>query len=279
MPVLEGRSLVKRYDDRAALNAVSFVVDAGEVVAIAGTNGAGKTTLLSILAGVTKPDSGEIDSHDAALGWVPQRAATYGKLSVRENLRLFARLEKVADIGGSVERTLERIEMADRADARAEELSGGMRQRLSIGMGLIADPAVLLLDEPSAALDPLQRERLWELLGSLAAAQGVAIVFSTHSAGEVEGHATRVLVLDDGELLYDGSPGGIGPGAHFEPALVNFLRAARGGAPSSGAAQTRAPTQTQAGTRAPADPADPAVRSAPTDPTGDLPPQTQGPSR
>ncbi|MFY9489138.1 MAG: ABC transporter ATP-binding protein [Solirubrobacterales bacterium] len=226
MPVLEGRSLVKRYDDRAALNEVSFVVDAGEVVAIAGPNGAGKTTLLSMLAGVTAADSGIVDDHGARLGWVPQRAATYGKLTVRENLRLFAKLEKVADVKGAVDRMLQRIELADRADARAEELSGGMRQRLSIGMGLIADPAVLLLDEPSAALDPLQRERLWELLGSLAA-QGIAIVFSTHSAGEVEGHANRVLVLDGGELLYNGDPAGIGPGQHFELAFVNFLRKVR----------------------------------------------------
>jgi ABC-2 type transport system ATP-binding protein len=227
MPVLEGQGLVKRYDDRAALNEVSFVVDAGECVAIAGPNGAGKTTLLSMLAGVQKPDSGSVDGHGASLGWVPQRAAVYGKLTVRENLRLFARLERVKDGDAAVERMMQRIELAHRADDRAEELSGGMRQRLSIGVGLISDPAVLLLDEPSAALDPLQRERLWELLGSLAA-QGIAVVFSTHSAGEVEGHATRVLVLDGGELLYDGAPSGIGPGAHFELAFINFLRDKRG---------------------------------------------------
>lgn len=234
MPVLEGRELVKRYDDRAALNGVSFIVDAGECVAIAGPNGAGKTTLLSMLAGVQRPDAGAIDDHGASLGWVPQRAAVYGKLTVRENLRLFAKLERVKAVDAAVTRMMDRIELAHRADDRAEELSGGMRQRLSIGVGLISDPAVLLLDEPSAALDPLQRERLWELLGSLAT-QGIAVVFSTHSAGEVEGHASRVLVLDGGELLYDGAPSGIGPGAHFELAFINFLRAKRGEA-TNGAA-------------------------------------------
>jgi ABC-2 type transport system ATP-binding protein len=227
MPVLEGVDLVKRYDDRAALNAVSFVVDPGESVAIAGPNGAGKTTLLSILAGVQRPDTGTINDHGSQLGWVPQKAAVYGKLTVRENLELFAKLEKVKDVKGAASRMLDRIELAHRADDRSEDLSGGMRQRLSIGMGLISDPAVLLLDEPSAALDPLQRERLWELLSSLAA-QGIAIVFSTHSAGEVEGHASRVLILDGGELLYDGVPSGVGPGAHFELAFVNFLRERRG---------------------------------------------------
>lgn len=227
MPVLEGRDLVKRYDERAALSEVSFVVDAGESVAIAGPNGAGKTTLLSMLAGVTKPDSGTVELPGGKLGWVPQRAAVYGKLTVRENLELFARLEKVPDVFGSATQMMDRVGLGNRASDRAEELSGGMRQRLSIGMGLIAGPSVLLLDEPSAALDPLQRERLWELLGSLAES-GIAVVFSTHSAGEVEGHASRVLVLDGGKLLFNGPPSGIGPGAHFELAFINFLRKKRG---------------------------------------------------
>lgn len=232
MPVLEGRDLVKRYDDRAALSNVSFVVDAGESVAIAGPNGAGKTTLLSMLSGVVRPDSGSVELPGGKLGWVPQRAAVYGKLSVRENLELFARLEKVPDVKAAAARMMDRIELTHRAGDHAEDLSGGMRQRLSIGMGMISEPAVLLLDEPSAALDPLQRERLWELLGSLAES-GIAIVFSTHSAGEVEGHADRVLVLDGGNLLYDGAPSGIGPGEHFELAFINFLRARRG-APAPG---------------------------------------------
>lgn len=227
MPVLEGRDLVKKYDDRAALDGVSFKVDAGESVAIAGPNGAGKTTLLSLLSGVIGPDSGSVELPGGKLGWVPQRAAVYGKLTVRENLELFARLERVADVGGAAARMMDRIELVHRADDRAEDLSGGMRQRLSIGMGMICDPSVLLLDEPSAALDPLQRERLWELLEALASS-GIGIVFSTHSAGEVEGHADRVLVLDGGRLLYDGAPSGIGPGEHFELAFINFLRMHRG---------------------------------------------------
>ncbi|MFT4048525.1 MAG: ABC transporter ATP-binding protein [Solirubrobacterales bacterium] len=227
MPVLEGRDLVKQYDDRVALSGVSFKVDAGESVAIAGPNGAGKTTLLSMLSGVVAPTSGSVELPSGKLGWVPQRAAVYGKLTVRENLELFARLEKVDDVFGSATRMMDRIELGHRASDRAEDLSGGMRQRLSIGMGMISDPAVLLLDEPSAALDPLQRERLWELLGSLAES-GIGIVFSTHSAGEVEGHADRVLVLDGGRLLFDGPPSGIGPGDHFELAFINFLRERRG---------------------------------------------------
>lgn len=226
--VLEGKGLTKRYGERTALGDVSFAVAAGESVAIAGPNGAGKTTLLSILSGVVSPTQGSVLLPGGKLGWVPQRAAVYGKLTVRENLELFARLEGVADRKASAERMMQRIELADRAGSYAEDLSGGMRQRLSIGMGMISDPAVLLLDEPSAALDPLQRERLWELLGSLAQS-GIGIVFSTHAAGEVEGHADRVLVLDGGRLLYNGAPSEIGPEDHFEPAFINFIRAQRGG--------------------------------------------------
>lgn len=235
MPLLEGRELVKRYGEKVVLNSVSVAVDSGESVAIAGPNGAGKTTLLSILAAVHKPDGGEVIADEGRLGWVPQRAAVYGRLTVRENLRLFGKLERVPDVDGSVAQILERIELAHRADDYAENLSGGMRQRLSIGMGLISDPTVLLLDEPSAALDPLQRERLWELLSSLVE-QGIALVFSTHSAGEVEGHASRVLIIDGGDLLYDGAPNGIGPGAHFELAFIEFLRQRRGAATVGGEA-------------------------------------------
>lgn len=226
MPVLAGSGLTRRFGDRIAVNDVSFAVEPGEAIAIVGPNGAGKTTLLSMIAGVQDPDAGDLQTPDARVGWVPQRAAVYGKLTVRENLDLFATFEEIEDRDAAVERTLERIGLADRADERAEGLSGGMRQRVSIGIGLIADPPVLLLDEPTAALDPLQRRRLWELLGGLAA-DGIAIVYSSHAANEVQNHADRVLVMDGGKLVYDGSPAAIGTDADFENAFVDFLNASR----------------------------------------------------
>ncbi|MFT4048244.1 MAG: ABC transporter ATP-binding protein [Solirubrobacterales bacterium] len=225
-PLLAGSGLTRRFNDRIAVDDVSFTVVAGESVAIVGPNGAGKTTLLSMIAGVQLPDAGELTLPTERIGWVPQRAAVYGKLSVRENLDLFATFEELDDRVGAVERTLERIGLADRADARAEELSGGMRQRVSIGIGLIADPPALLLDEPTAALDPLQRARLWELLGSLTA-DGITIVYSSHSASEVQNHADRVLVVDSGKLVYDGAPSAIGDDTDFENAFVEFLERSR----------------------------------------------------
>lgn len=231
MPVLEGRELVRKYGDLTALDGATFAVDSGEVVAVAGPNGSGKTTLLSILSGVQKPDGGEIDMHGSRLGWVPQRAAVYGKLTVRENLKLFARLEGVDDPIAAADSMLERIALTDRADARAEELSGGMRQRLSIGVGLIADPAVLLLDEPSAALDPLQRVRIWEFLDGLVA-HGIAVVFSTHTGQEVEAHAQRVMLLDRSRIIFDGPPRELtGEQRSFDTAFVDTIGRSRADEP------------------------------------------------
>ena len=226
--VLEARDLTKRYGDRAALAGVSLAAGPGERVAIIGPNGAGKTTLLSILARIQRPDAGAIVRVPERIGWVPQRPAVYGKLTVAENLRLFARLEGCSDVERAVGSVLSRAGLSDRAGQRADRLSGGNRQRLNVAVGLVADPSLLLLDEPTAALDPRQRERLWEFVLELGAG-GTAVVFSTHDVVEAERHAHRILVLADGEPLFTGSPGElvgrVGGGAPgLEAAFVAFLR-------------------------------------------------------
>jgi ABC-2 type transport system ATP-binding protein len=224
---LAARSLTKRFGTRAALNEVSFVLSPGELVGIAGPNGAGKTTLLSILAGVLAPDEGELSRPVTDIGWVPQQPALYSKLSVAENLRLFARLEKVAEPEAVVARMLAQTALEDRADEEVGRLSGGNQQRVNIAIGLISEPSVLLLDEPSASLDPRQRERLWEFISALAGS-GTTVVFSTHNVAEVERYATRVLLLADGELLFTGTPRELeqavgGDPRDFETAVVHFL--------------------------------------------------------
>jgi ABC-2 type transport system ATP-binding protein len=225
---LGARALTKRYGERTALRAVSFEAAAGELVAIIGPNGAGKTTLLSILAGIQRPDEGSVTRSPREIGWVPQQPALYGKLSVVENLRLFARLERVPDPEAAVARMLEQTGLGERGDDEVGRLSGGNRQRVNIAIGLLADPAVLLLDEPSASLDPRQRARLWEFVGGLAA-RGTSVVFSTHDVQEAERYADRVLVLADGELLFAGTArelaAAVGDaGSDFETAFVRFLR-------------------------------------------------------
>ena len=185
---LEARGLVKRYGEREALRGVSFAAQAGELVAVIGPNGAGKTTLLSILAGILKPDAGELEVDGGAVGWVPQQAALYRRLTVEENLLLFARLSQ---------------------------------------------PLVLLLDEPTAGLDPRQRARLWEFVSGLAG-RGTTVIFSTHDIQEAERYGRRVLVLADGESLFDGGAEALldavrgqapeAAGRDFETAFVAYLQ-------------------------------------------------------
>ena len=236
-PTLAARSLTRRFGDRTAVADVSFAVRPGEIVGIIGPNGAGKTTLLSMLGGILEPSAGELLAPDARrFGWVPQQPALYTRLSVAQNLRLFARLEKLADPDAAVARMLEQTGLQNRAEDQVGRLSGGNRQRVNVAIGLLSDPPALLLDEPSASLDPRQRERLWGFIAALAE-HGTAIVFSTHNVSEVERYATRVLVLVDGELLFQGSPAeldqAVGNGEHdlegsggrdLEGAFVRFLR-------------------------------------------------------
>ena len=252
---MRAAGLSKAYGSRAALRDVSFSVEPGELAAVIGPNGAGKTTLLQIVAGVLAPDAGDVSVRPRDVGWVPQHTALYSKLSVAENLRLFARLESAKrgqrrhgwrrpwsdgrpddgrgtppDVEGTVARMLDQTALGDRADDPVGTLSGGNRQRVNIAIGLLAEPRVLLLDEPSAALDPRQRERLWTFITALAAG-GTSVVYATHDVAEAERHADTLLVLADGELLFAGTPAVLAAEApaapDFEGRFVAFL-AARG---------------------------------------------------
>jgi ABC-2 type transport system ATP-binding protein len=226
--VLSVRDLAKRYGDLQALHETSFDLAAGELVAVVGPNGAGKTTLLSIIAGVARASAGSVNRGPREVGWAPQQPALYTRLSVAENLELFARLERVSDPRAAVERMLAQTGLRERADELAGRLSGGNRQRVNVALGLIGDPPVLALDEPSASLDPAQRERLWRFIVGLANA-GRAVLFSTHNVAEAQRHAHRVIVLAGGRMRFDGTPaelllaGGEGEHGDLERALVSFL--------------------------------------------------------
>jgi ABC-2 type transport system ATP-binding protein len=178
---------------------------------------------------VLAPDEGELSRSGRDAGWVPQRPSLYGKLSVAENLRLFARLEKLIDPEAAVTRMLSQTGLEDRADEEVGRLSGGNQQRVNIAIGLLAEPPVLLLDEPSASLDPRQRERLWEFISALSSRNPpTTVVFSTHNVAEVERYGDRVLLLADGELLFTGTPPDLaravgGDPRDLEAALVGFL--------------------------------------------------------
>jgi ABC-2 type transport system ATP-binding protein len=225
--VISVRGLSKSFDGRAALRGVSFEARRGTLLAVIGPNGAGKTTLLSILAGILRPGSGEIQVA-GKVGWVPQHAALYRRLTVAENLRLFAHLEGVEDVDAAVDRMLEQTRLGERRDDQVGTLSGGNQQRVNIAIGLLTQPSVLLLDEPSTGLDPRQRERLWEFVLDLAGG-GTTVIYSTHHLLEAERYSTRLLVLADGETVLDGTADELheavgGSERDFEAAFVRFLR-------------------------------------------------------
>jgi ABC-2 type transport system ATP-binding protein len=230
--VLEAQKLTKHYGEQAALRGVDLTAAPGELLAVIGPNGAGKTTLLSILAGIVKADEGEVRLPGGEVGWVPQQAALYRRLTVEENLLLFARLEGHENPHRSTDEMLELSGLSDRRGEIVARLSGGNQQRINIAIGLLSRPVVLLLDEPSVGLDPRQRARLWEFVSGLAGG-GTTVIFSTHDIQEAERYGKRLLVLADGEALFDGPAEGLREAVRqeapeaadrdFETAFVAYL--------------------------------------------------------
>jgi ABC-2 type transport system ATP-binding protein len=202
--LLRARGVARRFGRELALAPADLEVRTGEIMALVGPNGAGKSTLLSVLAGALAPSEGEVERRDGVrVGWAPQRPAYYGRLTARENLELFARLEGELDAPGAATRLLDAFELP--GSRPSSNLSVGNRQRLNLAIALLGDPQVLLLDEPSASLDPTRREQLWARVEELRGSGGAA-VFATQNLDEVEGHADRVLELRDGRLVLDDAP-------------------------------------------------------------------------
>jgi len=201
--LLAARGAGRTFGRKRALEPVELEVHDGDALALVGPNGAGKSTLLALLAGALEPSMGSIERRKGArVGWAPQRPAQYGRLSARENLELFARLEGEADAPAVAGQLLESFRLPDEVSPSAN-LSVGNRQRLNLAISLLGSPHVLLLDEPTAALDPEQRRRLWERAAALREAGG-AIVFATQNLDELEREASRVAALRDGRLVFAG---------------------------------------------------------------------------
>jgi ABC-2 type transport system ATP-binding protein len=202
--MLAVRGVARRFGAHVALHPTDLEVRAGEALALVGPNGAGKSTLLSLLAGSLPPSEGRVERREGIrTGWMPQRAAHYGRLSARQNLELFARLEGEAAPAAAARRLLAELELP--ADGRpSASLSLGNRQRLDLGLAMLGDPDVLLLDEPTASLDPRQRRRLWELAGRLRG-RGGSVVLATQHVEDLVRIADRVAVLLDGALLFEGT--------------------------------------------------------------------------
>lgn len=202
--LVRARGIGRHYGAQVALAPIDFELRRAETVGLVGPNGAGKSTLLSLLAGAVQPSEGRVDWGDGVrAGWVPQRPAHYARLTPRENLELFARLEGEPDPRAAARRLLDEFELPaeDRVTAT---LSVGNRQRLNLAIGLLGSPDVLLLDEPTASLDPVHRRRLWDVVAALRA-RGGAAVFATQNVEEAELHGDRIVALRDGRVVFAGS--------------------------------------------------------------------------
>jgi ABC-2 type transport system ATP-binding protein len=197
--LLAARGVSRRFGAQLALAPTDLEVHAGEVLALVGPNGAGKSTMLALLAGALEPTTGSVEGRDSVrVGWAPQRPGHYARLSALENLRLFARLSGEPEPDTAAQDLAGRYELPD-SHRLSGDLSVGMRQRLNLAIAELGNPDVLLLDEPTASLDPEQRRRLWDTVESRTS-NGGAVVFATQNLEEV-GRATRVARLRDGELL------------------------------------------------------------------------------
>jgi ABC-2 type transport system ATP-binding protein len=211
-PFLHLAGVSKHYGAVAAVRAIDLDVAAGETLALLGPNGAGKTTLMELMAGVLRPDAGEIrlaglgdpskPGVRRAIGFAPQGLAVYPQLSARENLRFFARLFGVprAELDARVQLGLELADLVGRAEQRAGTFSGGMQRRLNLACAVVHRPRLLLLDEPTVGVDPHSRNHLLESVAALRGS-GVALIYSTHLMEEADRLCDRVAVMDRGRLL------------------------------------------------------------------------------
>ena len=215
--MLQVQGVVKRYGDRTALHGVDLEVAAGEVCGLLGPNGAGKTTLVSIIAGLRSPDEGrvlvdglDIAAHGAAarqaVGLAGQTTGVYPTVSVRENLELFTRLAGYSGpaVRARLEEVAEVVELTHLLDRQARHLSGGEQRRLHTAMALVNRPKVLMLDEPTTGVDIATRARLLDAIVTLTAAEGCAVLYSTHYLPEIEELGATVAILDHGRILARG---------------------------------------------------------------------------
>jgi len=207
--------LRKSYGATTALKGVSFQVASAERLALLGPNGAGKTTLIRALAGRTRPDAGKIsilgrpvsDPHARdCLGLVPQEIAVYHDLSTRENLVAFARFHGLSrqETNQRVQWALQWTGLTERAHDLVGGFSGGMKRRVNLACGVMHQPKVLLLDEPTVGVDPQSRNRIFQMLDELHA-QGTTIVLTTHHLDEAQQRSDRIIIIDQGQVVANGT--------------------------------------------------------------------------
>ena len=215
--MLKATDLWKSYGGTPAVAGVSLEVGPGEIVGLLGPNGAGKSTTVAMLCGIIVPDRGVVEIAGVALrgdasaekrrlGLVPQDIAVHEDLPALDNVRLFGALYGLRgrDLDRRARAVIEQVGLAERATDKPEDFSGGMKRRLNIACALVHDPAVLLLDEPTAGVDPQSRNSIFESLEALRA-RGKAILYTTHYMEEAERLCDRVVIIDHGQVIASGT--------------------------------------------------------------------------
>jgi len=215
--ILVADSLIKAFGDLKAVNGVSFHIAEGETYGLLGPNGAGKTTTISMVTGLLTIDSGSVvvagekiktnsTRGRAAIGLVPQDLAIYPDLTAEENLAFFGRLYGMGgeDLSRRVSEVLDVIGLTERKDDLIKEYSGGMQRRLNIGIGLLHQPRLLILDEPTVGVDPQSRNAILEAVEELSRA-GMAVLYTTHYMEEAERLCDRVAIIDEGVIQAEGT--------------------------------------------------------------------------
>ncbi|MGZ5916667.1 MAG: ABC transporter ATP-binding protein [Methyloceanibacter sp.] len=211
---IEVEGLTKSFDGHVVVHDLTLQVPKGEIYGFLGPNGSGKTTTIRMLCGLLTPDSGhgtclgydiltQSDSIKRNVGYMTQRFSLYEDLSIRENLEFVARVYGVPDPRGATSQAIERLGLARRADQLAGQLSGGWKQRLALGACILPSPQLLLLDEPTAGVDPKARREFWEEIHALAA-EGITVLVSTHYMDEAE-RCHEIAYIADGNLLARGT--------------------------------------------------------------------------
>ena len=221
MALLEVRHLRKSFGPLLAVDDVSFSLEAGRLVGLLGPNGAGKTTTVSMVAGLVTPERGEVlvagrrlasdtDPAKRRIGLVPQDLALYDELTARDNLRFFGSLFGLTarPLDEAIASALGLVGLADRARDAVRTFSGGMKRRLNLAAGLLHDPDVLLLDEPTVGVDPQSRNAIFDNLETLKA-RGKALLYTTHYMEEAERLADRIVVVDHGRVIADDTLAGL----------------------------------------------------------------------
>jgi ABC-2 type transport system ATP-binding protein len=219
LPAIVVDTLVKRFGTFTAVNGVSFTVADGEIFGLLGPNGAGKSTLIRMLTTLLPPTSGSarVFGHDVAkepdevrksIGVIPQAMTSDLELSVEENLLIYAKLYSVPPAKRTrlIKELLAAVELTDWADKQVKFLSGGMRRRVEIARGLVHEPRVFFLDEPTTGLDPVSRVAVWEMLQRIKGERNLTVLVTTHYMDEADKLCDRIAIVDHGELKALDSP-------------------------------------------------------------------------